>query len=417
MTADRHKVLDGLRVVEVSAFVAAPSGGMTLAQMGAEVIRIDLPRGGLDYRRWPVIEKDSPDQNVSLFWAGLNKHKKSVAIDFTKPQGQALASELITAPGDDAGLLLTNMPPRGWLDYAQLKMRRNDLIQVTVQGDRHGGSAVDYTLNPRVGLPYLTGPADFDGVVNHVLPAWDLVTGQMAALGLLAAERQRTRERIANGTSDGQHVKLPLEDVALAVMANLGFLAEAELGEERPRVGNDLFGAFGRDFETKDGSRIMVVGLTVKQWNGLIKALGLEDQVRQLADKLGADFKFEADRFKSRDEISNLLESVISEKDFATIAPLFDSHAVCWGKYQTVKELVETDAACSTENPMFSRLEQLGIGETLVPATPLTFGGDRIEPQVAPRLGEHTEEVLLDIVGITSKYFGELKDDGILLAP
>lgn len=417
MTSERHKVLSDMRVVEVSAFVAAPSGGMTLAQMGADVIRVDLPRGGLDYRRWPVIEKDSPDKNVSLFWAGLNKHKKSVAIDFTKPQGQELASELITAPGDDAGMFLTNMPPRGWLEYARLKKQRNDLIQVTVQGDRHGGAAVDYTLNPRVGLPYLTGPSDFDGVVNHVLPAWDLVTGQMAALGLLAAERQRSRERIATGTSDGQHVKLSLEDVALAVMANLGFIAEAERGEERPRVGNDLFGTYGRDFLTKDEQRVMVVGLTSKQWNGLIRALELEAEIHQLADSLSANFRYEADRFRARDEISNLFERVIGEKDYADIVPLFDSHGVCWGKYQTVKELVETDAACSTENPMFSRLEQPDIGETLVPATPLTFGGDRIEPQAAPRLGEHTEEILLDVVGISSKLFGELKSDGILMTP
>ena len=137
------EVLKGMRLVEVSAFVAAPSGGMALAQMGAEVIRIDPPRGGLDYRRWPVIEQEQGNNNISLFWAGLNKHKKSVAIDFIQPEGQELAQQMITAPGVDAGLLLTNMPPRGWLDYGTLKQQRSDLIQLTVQGDRNGGSAVD----------------------------------------------------------------------------------------------------------------------------------------------------------------------------------------------------------------------------------------------------------------------------------
>jgi 2-methylfumaryl-CoA isomerase len=175
-------ILAGMRVVEASAFVAAPSGGMTLAQMGADVIRIDLPSGGLDYRRWPVT-----DAGTSLFWCGLNKGKRSVCIDFSKPEGSELAMELIGAPGADAGMLLTNFPPSGWLSFESLQARRSDLIQLTVQGNHHGDAAVDYTVNASMGLPYLTGPSDRGDPVNHVLPAWDLVTGQMAAIGLLAA--------------------------------------------------------------------------------------------------------------------------------------------------------------------------------------------------------------------------------------
>lgn len=400
-------VLNGMRVVEVSAFVAAPSGGMTLAQMGAEVIRIDAPRGGLDYRRWPVIEQANAQDNISLFWAGLNKHKKSVAIDITKPEGRELAQQLIVAPSKDSGMLLTNMPPKGWLDYDKLKQQREDLIQLTVQGDRHGGSALDYTLNPRLGIPYLTGPVDYQGVVNHVLPAWDLVTGQMAALGILAAERYRTR----NGV--GQHVKLPLEDVALAILSNLGFIAEAERGEVRLRYGNDLFGAFGRDFNSADGERMMVVGLTVKQWKNLVASLGLEQAMDELSSRLGRNFLLEGDRFKSRDEIAELFAAEIASKPFAEIASVFDSNGVCWGKYQTVKELVESDPECSTENPLFARVDQPGIGDTLTPTTPLNFGSGRVDPQPAPRLGEHTEEVLQDLLGLSTSELGSYIDKGI----
>lgn len=407
-------VLNGMRVVEVSAFVAAPSGGMTLAQMGAEVIRIDPPRGGLDYRRWPVIEGSGGQDNVSLFWAGLNKHKKSVAIDFTQPEGKELAQQLITAPGEDAGLLLTNMPPRGWLDYEQLKQQRADLIQMTVQGDRHGGSAVDYTLNPRIGLPYLTGPADYNGVVNHVLPAWDLVTGQMAALGLLAAERFRSKTRLSTGVCKGQHVKLPLEDMALAIMSNLGFIAEAERGIERPRIGNDLFGAFGRDFMTADNQRVMVVGLTLKQWKNLEASCGLESVMDQLAQQLGRNFKLEGDRFESRDQIADCFAQVIKRKPFAEIAILFDSHGVCWGKYQTVKEMVDSDPACSTENPMFSQVQQPYIGQTLTPSIPINFGVGRITAERAPYLGEHSEAILLDTLKLSSGQLGGLIDRGIV---
>src|SRR4026209_67177 len=99
--------LRGLRVVEGSAFVAAPLGGMTLAQMGADVIRIDTLGGGLDYRRWPVTEA-----GTSLFWCGLNKSKRSVALDLQSPEGRELAMALVCAGGDDAGMFVTNFPPR-----------------------------------------------------------------------------------------------------------------------------------------------------------------------------------------------------------------------------------------------------------------------------------------------------------------
>lgn len=389
--------LTGMRVVEVSAFVAAPSGGMTLAQLGAEVIRIDPPSGGLDYRRWPVTKN-----NVSLFWAGLNKAKRSVAIDFTKPEGRELAQALITAPGDDAGMLLTNMPPRGWLDYETLKIQRPDLIQLTVQGDRHGGSAVDYTLNPRLGLPSITGPSDYSGVVNHVLPAWDLVTGQMAATGLLAAERQRYRSRQSKKNGLGQHLKLPLEDVGLSVMAGLGFIAEAEQGIERPRYGNHLFGAMGRDFFTRDRQQIMVVGLTKKQWKSLLTALSLDAELARLADQLNADLSLEGERFRYRDEICTLVEAEISRLDCEDLAARFEQHGVCWGKYQTVGELIQSDPACSIDNPLFSRVQQPGIGESLTPTIALNSSLGRLAPAPAPQLGEHTEQILVDVLGADS---------------
>ena len=400
-------ILGGLRIVEASAFVAAPLGGMTLAQLGADVIRIDPPRGGLDYRRWPVTQ-----DNSSLFWCGLNKSKRSVAIDLASDQGRELAMALICAPGPDAGMLLTNFPARGFLDFDKLRARRPDLIQMTIQGDRHGGSAVDYTVNPRVGLPYLTGDGAGDEVVNHVLPAWDLVTGHMAALGLLAAERHRRR------SGEGQHVQLALEDMALAVMGHLGFIAEAQLGTRRERVGNDLFGAFGRDFVTADGTRIMVVGLTPKQWRGLCAATGLTAQMALLAAALGLDFNAEGDRFRARAKIAALIAPWIHERSLQQVASTFDAHSVCWGKYQTVTQLVQSDSACSIANPMFTEVEQPGVGRWLVPGLPLDFSAFARAPgRPAPRLGEHTEEVLADVLGLGSAELGRLFDARVIAAP
>lgn len=399
--------LEGMRVVEASAFVAAPLGGMTLAQMGADVIRIDGLKGGLDYRRWPVA-----DNGTSLFWCGLNKGKRSVALDITTVEGRELAMAIISAPGKDAGMLLTNFPPRGWLAYDALSARRPDLVQLTIQGDRHGGSAVDYTVNPAIGLPFLTGPEHHDGVVNHVLPAWDLVTGQMAAVGLLAAERHRHR----SGT--GQHVRLALEDVALAVMGHLGFLAEAGLGRERERVGNFLYGAFGCDFETADGERVMVVGLTMKQWQALVDATGLQHDIDALALKAGLDFRREGDRYQARHQLAELMTPWFLSRSLPVVNEVLTAHGVCWSLYRSVRRMLAESPSCSTVNPMFSNVHQPGVGPVLTPSIPLDFSAmARVAPKAAPSLGQHTEEVLCELVGLSTAEFGRLHDRGVVGTP
>jgi 2-methylfumaryl-CoA isomerase len=393
-------ILAGLRVVEAAAFVAAPLGGMTLAQMGADVIRIDTLGGGLDYRRWPVTE-----DNTSLFWCGLNKSKRSVALDLAQPEGREIAMALITAPGDDAGLFLTNFPPRGWLDHDKLRARRADLIQLTLMGDRHGGSAVDYTVNARVGVPLFTGEAGGDAPVNHVLPAWDLITGQMVAVGLLAAERHRRL------TGEGQHVKLALQDVGLAVMNHLGFVEEARRGQPRQRHGNELFGAFGRDFATADGVRVMVVGLTANQWRSLCEALEIQSEVDALGARLALDLGQEGNRFRARRELGEIVGARIAARSFADLAATFDRLRVCWDRYQTIEQLVCDDAECSPANPMFSTIAQAGVGEMLAAGIPLDFSArERIAAAPAPRLGEHTGQVLQELLGITQAEFGRLHD-------
>lgn len=397
-------VLKGLRIIEASAFVAAPLGGMTLAQLGADVIRIDPPGGGLDYRRWPVTDDDT-----SLFWVGLNKAKRSVVIDLARDEGRELAMALICAPGDDAGLLLTNFPARGFLAYDDLRQRRPDLIQLTLTGDHKGGSAVDYTVNPKMGLPLLTGRGSLDEPVNHVLPAWDIGTGYMAAMGILAAERHR---RV---TGEGQHVHLALEDVALSMLGNLGFIAEAERGRQRERIGNDLYGAFGRDFPTADGERVMVIGLTAKQWRALCKATALAGAMAELGTRLGLDLGQEGNRFHARADIAALVGPWIAERTTAQLAEAFDAQGVCWSRYQTMSELVQSDPACSIANPMFARVDQPGVGPTLVAGLPLDFSAfERPVPRPAPHLGGHTEEVLSQVLGIDSAEFGRLLDRGIV---
>ncbi|HEU4979626.1 MAG TPA: CoA transferase [Solirubrobacterales bacterium] len=398
-------ILDGMRVVEGSAFVAAPLGGMTLAQLGADVIRFDPIGGGLDRNRWPVTE-----DGKSLFWTGMNKGKRSIQVDLRSPAGQELAAALITAPGEEAGLFLTNFPARGWLDYEALREGRDDLIMVSINGNYDGTSAVDYTVNPATGFPWATGPRHLSVPFNHLLPAWDAITGTLAAGGMLAAERHRTR------TGEGQLVRVALSDVAFAMVGNLGKIAEAQIcRRERPKDGNYLYGAFGRDFLTKEGQRIMIVALTLRQWRSLVEATGLAEAFEAVERMLDVDLDKEGDRFVAREVIGATLKPWTTTRTLDEIREVFDAHGVCWGPYQTFMELVDEDPRCSTGNPMFDEVEQPGIGSHLMAGSPLEFGQvERVPVRRAPLLGEHTEEVLAEVLGLSDAEIGRLDEDGVV---
>jgi 2-methylfumaryl-CoA isomerase len=398
-------VLTGLRIVEGSAFVAAPLGGMTLAQLGADVIRFDAIGGGLDFNRWPVTE-----EGVSLFWAGLNKGKRSVQVDLRSPEGRELVTEIIVAPGPDGGIFLSNFPEGGWLSDATLRARRNDLIYVNIIGNPDESTAVDYTVNPSSGFAMATGPMGSLMPTNHVLPAWDTATGLTSAIGLLSAERYRAR------TGEGQLVKVSLTDVAFAMVANLGYMAQAQLTrEDRTQIGNDLYGAFGRDFPTKDGRRVMVVAISLKQWQSLADATGITPHLPAIEKALGVDLRKEGDRFKARDAIAAFVAPFIASHTLSQLRETFDQHGVCWGPYQTFTQLVKDDARASTANPMFAKIDQPGVGRVLAPGSPLAFGEvARQNPVPAPRLGQHTDEVLGEVLGLSEHEIGLLHDKGIV---
>jgi 2-methylfumaryl-CoA isomerase len=399
-------ILGGLRVIEGSAFVAAPLGGMTLAQLGADVIRFDPIGGGLDYGRWPLTN----DGTHSLFWTGLNKGKRSIAVDFRAPRGQELLTQLICAPGPDAGIFSTNFPAKGWLAYEQLAAHRADLIMVNLLGRRDGGSEVDYTVNPAIGFPALTGPADSDEPVNHVFPAWDAIAGNMLAVAMLAAERHRSRH------GSGQLVTLALKDVGLAMLGNLGMLAEVMVNDtDRGRYGNCLYGAFGRDFVTSDGARAMVVGLTDMQWSTLLKATGLAEPVAALATSMHLDLRIEGNRFIAREELAALFVPWFAARTMAEVRSQLDGARVTWAPYRTVREAIAEDPDLSPDNPMFAMLHQPGVGDVLTAASPLHFSRvARVPIAPAPKLGEHTDEILLAVLGLSEAEVGQLHDAGIV---
>lgn len=401
-------ILAGLRVVEGSAFVAAPLGGLTLSQLGADVIRFDQIGGGLDSKRWPL----TPDGTRSLFWDGLNKGKRSIAVDLRNPRAQELLTRVITAPGSDAGIFSTNFPPRGWLSYESLSTHRRDLVMVVLTGRRDGGSEVDYTVNPQIGVPSFTGPADAEPV-NHVFPAWDAIAGHQIALAILAAERHRTR------TGDGQQITLALKDVGLAMLGHLGFIGEATLHDaDRARYGNYLFGAFGRDFVTKDNRRVMVVGLTDGQWRALCDATGTADQMPALGEQLGLDLTREGDRFEGREGIAALLAPWFAARSYEEVRDAMNAHRVAWGPYRTLREALAEDPDCQVDGALFDTVAAHGQGAYPAPSSALHFSQHaRVPARRAPQLGEHTDDILLELAGVSEAELGRLHDDGIVAGP
>ncbi|TSD92958.1 2-methylfumaryl-CoA isomerase [Skermania sp. ID1734] len=399
-----RRPLAGLRVVEFASFVAGPSGGMTLGQLGADVIRIDPIGGAADYQRWPLSERTGR----SLYWTALNRGKRSVAINLRAPQGQELVISLATAPGPDAGIVIDNNVGRPWLSYEALSARRPDLIQVHIEGHADGRAAVDYTVNSEVGVSHLTGPIDSAVPVNHVLPAWDLLAGMTATTGLLAALHRRHRH------GEGSFLRIALADIALASIANMGWLAEvAERGTDRPRHGNYVYGSFGVDFGTADGGRIMVVALTPRHWDALRAVTNTDKVFAALEEALGADFRAESDRYAHRETIAAVLRPWFASRPLSQVSSELTAAGALWSPYRTLREV-----AAQCEGPdapaLITKVDQPGIGEVLSARSPVRDPTGYGDTATAPDLGENTDQVLAEVLGLSDTELGRLHDGGIL---
>lgn len=390
--------LTGVRVIEISSFVAVPLAGMTLAQLGAEVIRIDPIGGAADYRRWPLTA-----DGESIYWAGLNKGKRSVAIDMRGSEGQSLAARLVA----DCGILITNTVGRQWISYENLCRLRPDLIHLEVSGRADGSTGVDYTVNAGTGFPLVTGPPDQDGPINHVLPSWDVSCGLYAALSVLVALRRR------DATGEGSNIRLPLDDVALATASNLGFLTEVMInGVQRPRVGNAIYGQYGENFGSNDGAIFMVVALTERHFRDLVALTGTAKAIAAVAETLGADFSHEGQRYEHRAVLTALFAPWFRRHSAVEIESGLALGSVLWERYQSFAEVVESPRV--TGNPLFAPLTQPRIGTYLAPGLPMSFDGRHVRARAAPVIGQDTADVLTEMLGLSRRDIAVLVESGAI---
>ncbi len=394
-----YDLLGTLSLVEVSSFVAAPTIGLYCAQFGADVIRVDQIGGGQDFHRWPVNERGD-----SLSWENLNRAKRSVALDLTRPEGR----ELLVRLCQDVGTLATNLPAMGFLAYEKLEAGRPDMISVRVMGWPDGSIALDYTVNAVVGYPALTGHGEEP--VNHSLPAWDFITGAYGAFALLAAVQRRA------ATGLGGEVRLPLTDIAMGTVANLGRVAEVvHTGQDRPRLGNAVYGTVGRDFVTADGVRLMIVAINERQWQGLVRALDQSGAIAALEAAQGVSLSGDDGvRFQHRDAIFAVLEKAVAPLTHAELGARLDAEGVTHGPYKTLPQAMQ-DERLFTANPMFaiSTGNPSGLAYPAAGAFATIPQMERTPATPAPHIGQHTEQVLTENLKLSAGEIARLFDTGI----
>ncbi|MEO6792643.1 MAG: CoA transferase [Mycobacterium sp.] len=395
-TATAGQPLAGVRVVEIASFVAVPLAGMTLAQLGADVVRIDPVGGAADYRRWPVT-----DGGTSIYWTGLNKGKRSVVADLRAPDGQRLVQRLIA----ESGVVLTNMAGRQWLSFDALVADRPDLIHLEVLGRADGSTAVDYTVNAAVGFPLVTGPSDHGAPINHVLPAWDVACGLHAALAVAAAVHHRER------TGDGCRIRLALEDVALGTASALGFLTEAMVnGTRRERIGNAVYGQYGQSFTGSDGVAFMVVTLTDRHFRDLAELTATTKVIAALAEARDVDFGDEGQRYRYRDVLTGLFTSWFAERTAVQIEAALAGTSLLWDRYRSFADVAADERL--RDNAMFATLHQPRVGDYLAAGLPASIDGAHPPAVAAPELGAHTEQVLAERLGMTTDDIDRLRQSG-----
>ena len=403
-----YQLLNDLSIIEVSSFVASPTAGLYCAQMGAEVIRVDHKAGGLDYDRYMLTK-----EGRSLSWENLNRAKKSVALDLRSAEGRELCVELANITGQ----LITNLPEQSFLSHAAVAKKRDDMISLRIMGWHDGRQAMDFTVNAASGYPLMCGPEEWpEGIdmatappVNQVLPAWDFITGAYCAFAMISAIHHRT------ATGKGAELRVPLGDVAIGTFANSGAMSEMLYrGGDRERLGNAIWGAFGRDFKSRDGKRFMVAALTPKQWTGLVEAFGVAEQIAVLEAELGADFSSgDRPRFEHRHALFDLFQSVADTMDYDDMAHRLSAAGTTFEHYRTAYEAAN-DPVLIDQNPLFAPTTNNPSGFDY-PA-PRSFANipeqEAGDPAPAPYLGQHSEEILAERLGLSSGTIGKLVDAG-----
>lgn len=393
-------VLDGIRVLDLSRFLAGPLCGMLLADMGAEVIRIEQSEGGPD-RTWGQLGPDGETLSFKL----TARNKKGITLRLNTEKGKRVFYELVKK----SDVVLHNFTPGTSLSkeltYASLRKISERIVVAALSGYGQNGpyaeqACFDATAQAESGGMLVTGfPGD--PPLKTSITYIDISTGQSGALGILLALYDREK------TGLGQEVDVSLFDTAFFATQALGVLSLYHVyGELRTQVGNRGFHSYIGCLEAKDGW-VMIAPATNYIWRRFVTAIGREE----MADdpRFGTDM----DRFTNAELIEPIVGEWVSQRTVKEVTDCLEEARVPCGVVNTVDKLVNDPQVKARE--MIVMAHHNGLGDLPLPGVYIKLsrspGGIR---SVAPKIGEHNEEVYRGLLGLSAEEFGQLKAQKII---
>jgi crotonobetainyl-CoA:carnitine CoA-transferase CaiB-like acyl-CoA transferase len=391
--------LAGLRVLDLSRVLAGPWAGQLLADLGADVIKVERPGTGDDTRTWGppwLADGDGDPTGESAYYMSANRNKRSVTVDLSQPEGQALVKQLASK----ADVLIENFKVGGLsqygLDYASLDEVNPRLVYCSITGFGQTGpyaprAGYDFLMQGMGGLMSLTGRADGaegEGPLKVGVALTDIMTGLYATVAIQAALAHRER------TGKGQHIDLALLDVQIACLANqaasylIGGVVPKRMGNAHPSI------VPYQDFPTADGYMIIAVG-NDGQFAKCCAALGRPEW--------SSDERFARNpqRVKHRDELIALIRGVTAGRTTGEWISIMEAAGVPCGPVNTIDKVFE-DAHVQSREMRIEMAHPLSENVSLV-ANPIRLSESPVQYRHAPpMLGAHTEEVLdawLDMSG------------------
>ncbi len=393
--------MTGVRIVDFSRVIAGPLCTQILSDMGAEIIKIENPDGGDDTRKAAGPRKGGAD-GESHFFMAYNRGKKSVALDFTEPDGQAVVHRLL----ESADVLVENFRPgvlkKYGLDYPSLGRKYPKLIYLSVSAYGQSGPlsdrpGYDPVLQAESGMMSVNGEADGEGL-RHAIAIVDTMTALHSVAAINAALYART------STGKGQQIDLALYDTALASLGNMG--AYYLIGGEQPkRAGNGHFAsAPNSSFDTSNGKIYMAVA-NRKLFADTCKAMGHPEWATD------PRFATVADRVANKPALTKLMEDVLKTDTKENWTQKF-RHLPA-GPIRTMKEALDEPEV--KRRGMLKTYGHGRVGEVPLIGSNYRFSDTPVDDtRPPPSLGEHTDTVLADLAGFSKDEVQALREKKVI---
>jgi crotonobetainyl-CoA:carnitine CoA-transferase CaiB-like acyl-CoA transferase len=403
--------LSHIRVLDLSRVLAGPWCGQNMADLGAEVIKVERPKTGDDSRAFgPPWLKDASGKETkeSAYFACANRGKKSVTINLSKPEGQKIVRDLAA----QCDVLIENYKvgdlARYGLGYEDLKKLNPKIIYASVTGFGQTGPyrerpGYDFMIQGMGGVMSITGERDDlpgGGAQRVGIPIADIMTGMYATVAICAAIAHREKSGV------GQHLDLALLDTQVGILANQG-LNYLATGKAPGRIGNAHPNIVPyQPFKTKDGDVILACG-NDNLFNKFCEVAGCQDLAQD------PRYSTNARRVENREDITERLAAIFRKRTTQDWCDALEAAGVPNGPINNLKQVFEEPQVVA--RGMRIELDHAVAGKVPLIASPMKFSGTPLEfKQPPPVLGQHTDEVLRGVLKLSDAEVSKLRGDGIL---